>query len=80
MAKNEVAATAAPDRFPQTLNEFLDGIPNSRAETKAGFASVCKTEGIGGNKTPEEWETLYSLFQTQPMNTTWAEWTKKGGK
>lgn len=79
MAKESAEVQAEPTEFSVTLDEFLSEIPQAKIETKAGFVRLCQNEGIGGLKMRGEWTKLLTLFETQPMKVTWAQWVK-GGK
>ena len=78
--KEVVEDVVEPACFPVTLDEFLTEVPKAKAETKAGFKFLCKTQGIIGSKMREEWQGMFNLFETKPVKITWAEWQEKGGK
>lgn len=82
MAKDNVDTVQEPSQpaeYAVTLEEFLSEIPQAKVETKSGFTRLCQKEGIAGMKMRSDWTKLLTLFETQPMKVSWAQWTK-GGK
>ena len=59
-----------------TLDEFAKTI--KKRESRAGFLHTMKGQK-GNPKTADEWDRLYRLFMTRPIDTPWETWTK-GGK
>lgn len=60
-----------------TLDDFVKTI--KKREARAGFSHIMKDQKRSP-KTADEWEKLYLLFMTRPIDTPWETWIKKGGK
>jgi hypothetical protein len=73
MAKTDRILLVDDERkFPVMVIEFLQGI--NQPEMKRAFHELIKKEGITGHKSKEEWQRLYTLFQTKPVNVPWQIW------
>jgi len=70
MAKKEVE----PAEYPITVDEFIGGA--RQVEMAAAFRSLMKGEG---QMLRDEWQRLYELFQTKPVDMPWVEWIQKKG-
>jgi hypothetical protein len=62
----------APTEFTVMIEEFLLG--SYQPEMKRAFRDLMKKEELTGRKTREEWQNLYTLFQTKPVSTPWEVW------
>ena len=64
-----------PRSFPVTLDEFSRSI--AKPESRRAFGVCCKESGDINQRSPEDWQKLFDLFQRRPISVPWCVWRKK---